>query len=138
MGIQIIYFRDEKGKEPVSEWLDRLSEKIKAKCTFGIDRLEQMGYELRRPEAAPLQKGINELRIVCEGNQYRILYGFHEGNVILLHGMLKRERVTLKEIDLAVKRLTIFREQTHTPRVKTGVSNGNGKRRKKTCQAFFR
>ena len=47
---------------PFLEWLDELPMQVKSKCTERIDRLGELGHELRRPEADFLRDGIYELR----------------------------------------------------------------------------
>jgi hypothetical protein len=43
----------------VLEWLDTLPAKIQDKCVVKIERLRELGHELRRPEADLLQQGIS-------------------------------------------------------------------------------
>jgi phage-related protein len=42
-----------------------------------LDRLEELGHELRRPEVAYLRDGIYEVRAKHGGVSYRMLYFFH-------------------------------------------------------------
>jgi len=46
----------------VLEWPDSLPAKIQDKCVVKIERLRELGHELRRPEADLLQNGICELQ----------------------------------------------------------------------------
>jgi phage-related protein len=70
-----------------------------------IERLRDLGHELRRPEADFLRDGIYELRIGLEGVNYRLLYFFH-GKVaaVLAHGLVKERLVPPREIELALAR----------------------------------
>jgi len=44
---------------PTLEWLDTLQEKALDKCTVRIERLEELGHELRKkPESSHLRTGI--------------------------------------------------------------------------------
>jgi hypothetical protein len=87
------------------DWLDGLPSNVVAKCRVRIERLHELGYELRRPEADLLRDGIHELRIGFQGMNYRLLYFFH-GNAaaVLSHGLLKEHAVPPAEIDRAVER----------------------------------
>ncbi len=117
--IQVVFYQDEDGSVPVLDWLDSLIDKAQAKCTAKIERLAEMGHELRRPEADYLRDDIYELRIGLQGMNYRILYFFHGRTVaVLSHGLLKERRVPLKQIDLAVERKNRFeaKPRTHTYR----------------------
>ena len=51
--------------------------KPKEKCFVRLERLEEMGHELRRPEAENLGDDIYELRAKHLGVNYRMIYFFH-------------------------------------------------------------
>ena len=82
-----------------------------------IERLREMGHELRRPEADFLREGIYELRAALQGINYRVLY-FFQGReaVILSHGLVKERVVPPKEIEWAIARKRKFEAapQKHT------------------------
>src|SRR6266516_2730735 len=101
-----ILFREPKDESvPLLEWLDQLPTKVKAKCAERIDRLGELGHELRRPEADFLRDGIYELRASYQGVNYRMLYFFAgKAVVVLSHGLTKEREVPPREIDQAVER----------------------------------
>jgi len=103
---EVFFFREPKDESvPLLEWLDQLPTKVKAKCTERIDRLGELGHELRRPEADFLRDGIHELRASCQGVHYRMLYFFAGKAVgVLAHGLTKDREVRPREIDQAVER----------------------------------
>ena len=75
------------------EWLDRQEARVQIKCLARIERLAELGYELRRPEADLLGlDGIYELRVSRRRIQYRLLYFFHEGAAVLAHAVIKQRR----------------------------------------------
>ena len=102
----VFFFREPKDRSvPLLDWLDRLPTKVKAKCTERIDRLGELGHELRRPEADFLQDGVYELRASYHGVHYRMLYFFAgKAVVVLSHGLTKEREVPLREINQAVER----------------------------------
>jgi len=116
---RVVFYQDEGGRVPVLEWLDILPEKIQDKCVVKIERLRELGHELRRPEADVLRDGIYELRVGREGINYRILYFFH-GRVaaVLTHGLVKEREVPAKDIQRALERKRRFERdpQAHTYR----------------------
>jgi len=117
--VQLVFYREEDGSIPVLDWLDGLSDKGQAKCTTKMERLAEMGHELRRPEADSLRDAIYELRIGLQGRNYRILYFFHGRTVaVLSHGIVKERRVPPKDIELAIQRRCRFVEKpdVHTHR----------------------
>jgi phage-related protein len=78
---------------------------VQAKCTGRIDRLGELGHELRRPEADFLKDGIYELRASYQGVHYRLLYFFvGKAVVVLSHGLTKKREVPPQEIELALER----------------------------------
>jgi len=116
----IFFFREPDRSVPLLDWLDEMPAKAQSKCTERIDRLGELGHELRRPEADFLRDGIYELRASYEGVHYRMLYFFAgKAVVVVSHGLTKEREVPPKEIDLAVKRKeqveTNFKQFTFKP-----------------------
>jgi phage-related protein len=70
-----------------------------------IERLRDLGHELRRPEADILRHGIHELRATARGVHYRVLYFFH-GQVaaVVAHGLVKEKAIPDRDINLAIRR----------------------------------
>ena len=114
---KVVFFREEDGSVPTLEWLDSLQAKALDKCTVKIERLEELGHELRRPEADFLRDGIYELRVGLQHVNYRILYFFHGRTAaVLLHGIVKEAAVPPKEIEKALERKRKFEKnpKAHT------------------------
>ena len=86
-----------------------LAQKAKVKCRLRIERLRELGHELRRPEADYLRNGIYELRFSLQGIQYRLLYFFY-GNAaaVVSHGLVKERAVPHRDIEKAVERMERF------------------------------
>ncbi len=106
---QVVFYQEAEGSVPVLDWLDTLQTKAQDKCRVKIERLQDLGHELRRPEADLLRDGIYELRVGLHGINYRILYFFH-GKVaaVLAHGLAKERAVPAREIDETIKRKQRF------------------------------
>lgn len=60
---KVVFYREADGSVPVLEWFDGLPTKAQDKCRVRIQRLAELGHELRRPEADVLRDGIYELRV---------------------------------------------------------------------------
>ena len=102
---EVYFYREEDGSLPLLGWLDELPQKVKVKCTYRINRLAELGNELRRPEADYLRDGIYELRATYQGVHYRILYFFSGRAVVVLsHGLTKEQELPRREIDRAISR----------------------------------
>ncbi len=121
--IQVIFYQDANGTVPLLTWLDDLFPKTRAKCIVKIERLRELGHELRRPEADYLRDDIYELRIAYRSIQYRLLYFFYRRNTaVISHGIVKEQRVPPGEIDLAVQRKRTFEQnpEQHTYSLENG------------------
>jgi phage-related protein len=134
----VVFYRDDDGSVPVLEWIDGLVPKARLKILVRLERLRELGHELRRPEADLLRDNIHELRISLNHVQYRILYAFHtetqvvreaeaktirKGSTrkgrteepaahrtiaVVAHGITKEDKVPDEEIDRALVRMRKF------------------------------
>jgi phage-related protein len=106
---KVIFYKDDDGSVPVLDWLEKMPSKAVAKCLVRIERLGELGHELRRPEADLLRDKIYELRVGLQGINYRILYFFH-GDVaaIVAHGIIKESAVPPNEIERTIERKRRF------------------------------
>ena len=124
---ELVFYRDERGRAPVVEWLRALRRTDKrgyAKCVAKIMRLAAAGHELRRPDADYLRDGIHELRARHGRVNHRILYFFHGRNVaILAQALTKEDQVPDTDIERAMecKRLFEHDPQAHTYEEETGI-----------------
>lgn len=106
---QVLFYREIDGTVPIRDWLDHLPGRAQAKCLARLKRLEDLGHELRRPEADYLRDGIDELGVGLEGVHHRMLYFFSGGAAaVVSHGLIKRRAVPAGQIDLAVERKQNF------------------------------
>ena len=115
---KVLFYKEDDGSVPILEWLDSLQPKALDKCTVRIERLAELGHELRRPEADFLRDGIYELRVGLQHVNYRMLYFFHGRTAaVVSHGLVKEAAVPLKEIEKALERKRKFgknpSEHTH-------------------------
>ena len=106
---EVVFFQEEDGSVPILAWLTDLPQKARLKCLAKLARLEELGHELRRPEADLLRDGIYELRVRLGSVNYRMLYFFH-GRVaaVVSHGLTKEKAVPAGEIDEAIERKKRF------------------------------
>jgi len=100
---EVRIFADDNGSAPLLVWLDGLPSKVQNKCMVRIERLAELGHELRRPEADFLRDGIRELRVRQGGTHYRMFYFFHDDRAVLSHGCTKEDSVPPPEIDRAIR-----------------------------------
>jgi len=109
MKTKIVIYQEDDGVVPLLHWFEHIPSRAVAKCMVRIERLQELGYELHRPEADYLRDGIYELRIAMQGINYRILYFFRRNSsIVLSHGLTKIQKVSSKEIDKAIERKIKF------------------------------
>ena len=115
---EVIYFRETDGSTPILDWFDELPRDAALKCLARLARLEELGHELRRPEADYLEDGIYELRAKHLGVNYRMLYFFHgRAAVVVSHGFSKQQAtVPAREMNTALRRKDDFerKPRAHT------------------------
>ncbi len=109
MDWRIVYFREESGRSPIEQFIDRLEKDEQVDMAVGIDMLRAHGVTLRRPWVAPLGKGLWELRIRSR-RQLRVLYFLHTGKTfVLLHAFVKKTReVPQSETAIATRRMNEY------------------------------
>jgi hypothetical protein len=94
---------------PFLEWIEQLTVKAQAKCLLRVERLRELGHELRRPEADLLRDGIYELRASLQASTT----GFSISSTVRLRRswlmeIVKERAVPPKEIDRAIERKRRF------------------------------
>lgn len=119
---EVYFYQEAKGDVPVLDWLRELeptNRRAADKCQAAIERLAELGYELRRPEADMLRDGVYELRTRVGQVNYRLLYFYHgQGVAILAHGLTKEKKVPEAGIKLALERKRRFEADPETHRYK--------------------
>jgi phage-related protein len=105
---EVALFTEADGTCPLLMWLDLLPPRVQDKCIVRVERLAEMGHELRRPEADYLRNGIYELRASYQGVHYRMLYFFHGEVAVISHGLVKEKAVPRREIALAIRRREMY------------------------------
>ena len=103
--IRVVFYKEDDGAAPFVQWFEGLQDKVRDKCMVKIERLGELGHELR----SLLRDGIYELRTKRGHVQYRILYFFH-GQVaaVISHGLTKTRSVPPREINKAIGRKRKF------------------------------
>jgi phage-related protein len=91
-----VFFRTETGREPVREWLQDLPKPERK--IIGIDIMTvQFRWPLGMPLVDYLGSGIWEIRSKLPNRIARTLFFEHEGEIVLLHGFIKKTRKTPNE-----------------------------------------
>jgi len=92
-------------KSSVEKFITKLEEKTIAKVLRTVDLLEQFGNKLGLPHSKKVRTSLFELRIRGQ-QEVRIFYIFKKGEIILLHGFIKKSQKTpSKELKQALKKM---------------------------------
>lgn len=106
---RVVLYCEKDGSVPFLKWFEGLPTHARDKVLVRIERLKELGHELRRPEADYLRDGIYELHATTRGVHYRVLYFFHKQvAAVVAHGVVKEGAVLDRDIDLAIRRKTLF------------------------------
>lgn len=88
----------------IEQFITLLEKPTIAKVLRTLDLLETFGNKLSMPHSKPLKDGLFELR-VRGVHEVRIIYTFHQKNIILLHGFIKKtDKIPAKELKLALEK----------------------------------
>ncbi len=94
--ISVDFYKQRNGREPVREWLKSL--KKEERRIIGEDiKMVQTGWPLGMPLVRNLGKGLWEVRSTLPNAIARILFVMHEGQMVLLHGFIKKTQKAPKQ-----------------------------------------
>lgn len=98
---RVVYYVDEKGKNPVWEYITSLASRERDKCFEYIAYLEEVGEGVRRPVGDYIGRKLYELR----PKQTRMIYFFMlRDYAVLVHAFRKKtNEIPESEIKLSVK-----------------------------------
>lgn len=111
----IYYFVDEKGNNPVKEFIKLLPTKERAKVFAYLVELKNQGHSLHRPMADYLKEGIYELR----SKDNRIFYFFLlKDNAVLVHAIMKKtDKIPEGDLRLCIKRKALVEEHKQIEKI---------------------
>ena len=94
------------GGNPVRDWIVALDESDRRTIGKDIQKVE-FGWPIGMPYCRPLGRGIWEVRsALSSGRIGRVLFCLCDGEMILLHGFIKKSQKTPpQELETAVRRM---------------------------------
>ena len=106
--LSVTFFATNSGNEPVREWLKSLPRE--SRRIIGEDiKTVQFGWPLGLPLVRKLDKGLWEVRIRLPDGIARVLFTADKGQMILLHGFIKKSQKTPQDdLELAKTRLRLL------------------------------
>ncbi len=108
--LNCVFYRQASGDEPVRAWLKALKPESDKKIV-GADILAvQLGWPLGLPLVDHLGGGLWEIRSKLENRIARVLFALEKGEMVLLHGFIKKTQKTPQhELEVAKDRLSKLR-----------------------------
>ena len=94
--IPVIFFRTAAGREPVREWLKKLTP-VEDRKRVGTDiATVEFGWPVGMPTCRPLKDGLYEVRTnLSDGKIARVLFYIDQrSRMVLLHGFIKKTQKT--------------------------------------------
>ena len=102
--IPLIFFRTAAGNEPVREWLMGLPDADRRAVGLGLMKV-QIGWPVGMPLCRSLGKGLWEARIDLDDRIARVIFCFSDGELVALHGFIKKTQKTPQpDLELAARR----------------------------------
>jgi phage-related protein len=107
--LTVRFYREASGAEPVREWLKSLPDVEKREIGTDIKTV-QFGWPMGMPIVGRIEKDIWEVRSRLATRIARVLFTLEGGEMILLHGFIKKDRKTPKpDLELTRQRLKKLR-----------------------------
>jgi phage-related protein len=107
--VTVRFFRLDSGREPVRDWLKGLRAHDRKAIGEDIKTL-QFGWPIGMPLARKMDNQLWELRSSLPGGISRTFFTIYDGDIVLLHGFVKKSQKTpAKELALAKRRLSKLR-----------------------------
>jgi phage-related protein len=109
--LAVVFFRTELGREPVREWLRSL-DKADRKVIGEDIKLVQFRWPLGMPLVRKIEVDLWEVRSRLTGRRIaRVLFTAYEGQMVLLHGFIKKSRkIPAEDLKLSRRRKNLWRE----------------------------
>jgi phage-related protein len=105
MTIPVVFYRTLDGNEPAREFLKSLSREDRREVGSDLHTL-QAEWPVGMPLVRSMGKGLWELRSDLGDRIARLLFCFHEQQIVALHGFIKKSQGTpARELALALKRM---------------------------------
>ncbi len=107
MDWQIIFYKDEQGKEPVKDFILNQPDGAIGEILHVFDLLNRFNLSLGLPYIEKVRNKIWSLRIKHSFDYYRILYFTSSGRkFVLLHAVKKKaDKLSNRDIELAIERM---------------------------------
>jgi phage-related protein len=103
--LEVSFYKNNNGNEPAREWLKALSKDIRK--IIGEDiKVVQANWPIGMPLVKNLGKKLWEVRSSIPNGVARVFFILKGGNMVLLHGILKKsQKTSVQDLELARRRM---------------------------------
>lgn len=109
--LNVEFYREVNGKEPVRHWLQSLEKPIKIIIGEDISKI-QFRWPLGMPLVRSLGDGIHEMRSNIPNGIIRILFIVINKTMVLLHGFIKKtQKLSIQDLKIAKERAKKYEQQ---------------------------
>ena len=102
--LSLKFYQTERGRKPVEGFIDGEPSEVALAVYEQLSVLRRMFPDTRGLDIKPLRGKLWELRMKLSRKNYRIVYVVVAGEIVILHGFIKKRRREEHEIKLAQKR----------------------------------
>ena len=100
------FYRTENGNEPVRDWLKSLERSEKKAIGEDIQTVQYGWPAGMRDLVKKIDSGLWEVRTELGTKIARVLFTFWQGEIVLLHGFIKKtQKISKEDLDLARSRM---------------------------------
>lgn len=109
--LNVEFYRETNGQEPVRKWLKSLEKKVTLIIGEDISKV-QFRWPLGMPLVRNLGGGLHELRITIPNGIARIIFIVINKKMVLLHGFIKKtQQILSQDLEIAKKRAKKYEQQ---------------------------
>lgn len=110
---RVIYYLTPQGKNPISDFLDSLSDKQQSKLSRIFQTIETYGLSYIMPHIKKLKGSpLWEIRIIGKDNVRIIYLVAYQNAIVLLHGFIKKtQKTSRKDISISMNRFNQWKLQ---------------------------
>ena len=91
--LSVRFFCTDSGNQPVQEWLKAITKEERKRIGEDVKTV-QYGWPLGMPLVKAMGDGLYEVRTRLDNKIARVLICFHDNQIVLLHGFIKKSQKT--------------------------------------------
>lgn len=112
-GLHAVFFAAQSGREPVKEFFKKELSLSEMEKIYTVIRTIERSWPLGKPLVDHIKENLWEIRCKLRNRILRVFFANIEGDMVLLHGFIKKTQKTPKEeIEIAERRLKEYEKHS--------------------------